>query len=218
MKTKSGWLAGAGFTVGMCGVLVLGLFHVKIDLYPSSEKLLLRPYAMTCTGTLSEHCDVDLTQEIKEAFQYRDLMQKLRDADWGDEITIHLMGYGGDAMTMIQLSNTIRDSRATITMSVEGPVYSAHTTIALSGDKLIVKPGVMFMFHDVQFGKDGTPYTDPDPGTQATIQLFHEMLQSVAGDYLTDDEFSTIFNGGEVYISGEDMANRWSTNHDNSDN
>jgi len=218
LGTRSSWIAGAGFTVGMCGVLVLGLFHVKIDLYPSSEKLLPRPYAMVCSGTVSEHCDIDLTQEIKGAFQYRELMQKLRDAGSGDDITIHLMGYGGDAMTMIQLINTIKDSKATVTMSVEGPVYSAHTMLAMSGDKLVIKPGVMFMFHDVQVGKGGTPYDDPDPGMQATIALFHEVMINVAGDYLTTDELSTIFSGGEVYISGEDMAHRWSTHHDQADN
>ncbi len=154
-------------------------------------------------------CTVDLSDTIKDSEGYGEIYDLLQSAKEGDVIFFHLTGYGGNAFTMSKLISEINLTEAKVVMVVTGEVYSAHAILALAGDDLIIGPQGMLMYHDIQMNGQGTPYDSTDPRTQETIASFHRLLKVLFEDLLTKEEQAKIFAGGEVYISGPVMQERW---------
>lgn len=155
-------------------------------------------------------CDVDFSETIQSSDKYMSVFSLLKKAGPFDVITLHLEGYGGDALTATKMYNAIQASSATVIASVEGPVYSAHAVISMAPKTIHIWPGVLFMFHDVQMSNQNTL------GAEATRNAFHEVLVKELQGVATQDELNTILTTsgeGEVYILGPDMEQRLASRH-----
>jgi len=206
--------SGMFVVVGLVMASIMGVFHAKVDLYPHLSFVAQPPYELKCDSPIigGETCNVYMYDVIKDQDKYITLKEKLDTAGSNDEIIFHLGGFGGDAHTYLELYNHIKTSKATVTMKVEGHVYSAHAFLAISGDKLEVGDGVYLMFHDVQFD----PKYANDPGTLAFVAYFRTLLEKVAANgILTRDELDYMFAdpNHQLYIDAQEMKKRFDAHH-----
>lgn len=195
--------AGMFVTVGLVMASIFGFFHAKIDLYPHLSFVPPDPYNIDCQDTifLNQVCSVHLTDEIVDSNKYINLKKLLDGAGSGDKITIHLAGFGGDAHTLLSLYNSLRSTKADVTMSVEGHVYSAHALLAVMGDHLVVGKHLYLMFHDVQVA----PEARAIPAVAAFIDYAHGLFNDVLAGIIPAEVLAYLEEdpSHELYLPGE---------------
>lgn len=204
--------------VVMAATLLSG--SVKVNLHHTHTLDGIEPYQITCRGTILKTCDVFLTTKIGDQGSYLSLFTLFQTAKEGDQIRLHMNGYGGKVDTTVQFINEMKSSKALVTTIVEGPVYSAHAFISIAGTHVVIRPGAMFLFHDTSAlgntcddqkghkdrGTDAYPKCLED--IQMHILTFEAFLKSTLGSLLTDKEYKHMFAGGQIYITGPEMQKR----------
>lgn len=135
-------------------------------------------------------------------------------------IYIHLVGNGGDYEGMIYLANTLRAHHTV--MVVEGTVQSAHATLALMGDDIVVPEYGIFMWHLVSTtymerelcknaqGIDrGIPMQQKcEQDVKAMSDLYNKEIIKTVSRILNSEEMSRLMKGEEVYLSAQEVKNR----------
>lgn len=195
----------------------INLYH-HLTLPEIDKYRIINKYELSTTiPFVHKHTDITLQDEIGNSEFFHDVVAVLRNASYGDTITFHLIGWGGQEDTMFFLINNVRASKAYVTMSVEAPVYSAHAYLAVSGDELVMAPYTYLMFHFSSVlnmdcdSKEGTDRgvsniehcnafktTDVDTGIK--------LLQSIS--LLTLWEKVRILTGHDVYITSDEYQRR----------
>jgi hypothetical protein len=157
----------------------------------------------------------NVESEIKTADAYTALITALQNAREGDVINIHLAGYGGDGGTMMVLISAIKASNATTVAIVEAPVYSAHAYLALSCNKLVMRPHTTLMLHNASTNDlDCDAFKGlKDRGHDESVKC-RQLQQAVnyMGDgllkefkLLTDEERQMISDGYDLYLTADEI-------------
>lgn len=205
-------------------ILVIGfaipgirVFH-HLEIPTLNKYRIIHRYEMkTSPPFIDSIYDITLEQGIHAPLYYEDISKVLREASRFDTIVFHLIGYGGAVNTTAMLINQIHESRGFIIMKVEGPVYSAHAYLALSGDKLEMAPDSYLMLHySSVLNLDCTGVKGEDRGVSkatkclqfknAEIDLTDNVLQGLS--YVTSTERVRLKAGEDIYLSPQDIANR----------
>jgi ATP-dependent protease ClpP protease subunit len=138
---------------------------------------------------------------------YTKWFHAIRNASENDVIVIHINSPGGDASTAIQFIRVLAESKATIVASVEGNCMSAATMIFLAADIHQIGEHSCFMFHNysgISIGKGGEMYDN----IVFERKWSERMLKSIYGDFLTDKEIEDILNNKDIWMDGEEVAER----------
>lgn len=165
--------------------------------------------------------DVILKSEIKTQEEFMYLLDILHNASKTDTVIFHIAGYGGDGQTMDVLINNIKTTKAHTIMIVEGPSYSAHAFLAVSGDELLMREYSFLMFHTVSlYGFDcsvipGLDRTRPvsekcEQMMTAIIDESNRLIDSIA--FLTLEEKENLKTGYDVYITSHEYWERTKAN------
>lgn len=129
---------------------------------------------------------------------HMELIELLQNAKDGDTITINIAGYGGQVITILNVVNAIRDSKAKVIGRVTSGAYSAHALLSCSVAELDFRPGAFLMFHSVQSNGGAMPYSELDPGTQHSID---SLLYDSCSHILTYQQmYDTVNNDYEYYV------------------
>jgi len=157
--------------------------------------------------------DLYLVGEIGPAEKYIQWFELIRNARPNDLITIHINSPGGNLYTTLQFLRVMKESRASITCSIEGACMSAATMIFLAGDSFMVSDHSAFMIHDyssVAYGK----------GSEQKQQVNFENVwakeigKSVYEHFLTDEEIDKVFTGIDIWMGSEEVVERLKTKVD----
>lgn len=204
-------------------VLLLALGIPGVNVYHHLELPTLNKYriVMTRTPSLShlfaKHIDITLEDQIRSNIWYEDVMKALREAKEGDTVTFHLSGYGGEIDSMYLLINGVRASKAIVTMSVEGSVYSADAELATAGDYLVMGKYTWLMFHSSTIlNVDCSQQKGTDRGVSNVehCQAFKDASLKEDAEFarnnpiLTDTEKASIASGHDVYLSSDEVLRR----------
>lgn len=169
------------------------------------------------------------SDSIGDHNNYLNIIKDISLAPEGTVITIHLAGYGGNMDTTVHLVNAIEESKATINVIVEGPVYSAHAFLAMTGKNIRVMDSSLLMFHRPAMKVNGeytsdvraicagekelsdrgqSAYTKCLDQQKAVTRLFERFAAKYVYPYLTQQEIENYRNGHDVYIDGPEMQRR----------
>lgn len=209
-------IAGSGYYV---------VQKVVSNIYPKLLMLNMsnvEPYTITCTETLSRVCDVRLSSVIVGNEKYRKLNDILIQANARNTVRFRLAGNGGRISTLIQLMNSIKETKAKTIMIVEGDVYSAHAMLALSGDQIIIKENVMFLFHHSSaLNTDACDQYDKDSKDRGIsmqqkcrnfvknhLTIFQKYLINSLQHVLTKQEMKDMLEGHDIIIPGDELRDR----------
>ncbi len=203
-------MASMFMTVGLVMASVLGVFHIKVDTQHSLKVDLPTPYSQIESGFIFKTTDIYLTTLIIFPEAYHELMKKLDTAKVGDRVNIHLAGDGGDTIATIALYNSLKRTRAHITMIVEGDVYSAHAFLSLMGDDLKVGKGVIFMFHHGQ-------HEDVSQYGEKVVKMIafrdtqtNKFIDELLTPYFRAQDIKTLEDTTNMLLAnGEYMQERW---------
>jgi ATP-dependent protease ClpP protease subunit len=148
-----------------------------------------------------------LSGTIEPADEYVEWFDTIRNSGANDIIRIYINSYGGDLFTAIQFLRVLKETEATIVMSVEGACMSAATMIFLCADQIEVSEHSMFMFHNYSGGAIGK-------GGEMIDQLIHErawsekMMRDIYEDFLTEKEISAMLDNKDIWMDGEEVVKR----------
>lgn len=148
-----------------------------------------------------------LSGHIESSEEYVDWFDIIRNSGPNDIIKIYINSYGGDLFTAIQFYRVLKETEASIIVSVEGACMSAATILFLCGDQVEVSEHSMFMFHNYSGGARGK-------GGEMLDQLLHErtwsekLMRDVYNDFLTDEEIDAMLDNKDIWMDGEQVIER----------
>jgi ATP-dependent protease ClpP protease subunit len=148
-----------------------------------------------------------LSGEIESSEEYIQWFDTIRHAGENDIIKFYINSPGGDVFTAIQFMRSLKETEASVVMSVEGICASAATMILLCGDSFEVSEHSMFMFHNYSGGTFGK-------GGEMLDQLKHErvwsekLLKDTYADFLTESEINSILDNRDIWMDGEEVIKR----------
>ena len=148
-----------------------------------------------------------LNGDIESSDEYIQWFDTIRHAGENDAIKIYINSYGGDVFTAIQFMRVLKETSATVIMSVEGACMSAATMVFLCGENFEVSDHSMFMFHNYSSGVFGK-------GGEMFDQLQHErawsekLLREVYKDFLTEEEITSVLHNKDIWMDGEEVIKR----------
>lgn len=148
-----------------------------------------------------------LSGSITAPENYIDVIESIRNAGPNDVVQIVINSGGGDLMTGLQLREAMMKSQAHIQCIVEGQCASAATMIFLAGHELVANEFSVFMFHNYSggtFGKGGEMHEQISFERRWSIQL----MQSIYKDFLTKAEISTMLDGKDFWMTGQEVMDR----------
>lgn len=172
-------------------------------------------------GTQGKICNIELSSDIQDFNQYRELFYLLQNATQDTTVVFHLSGNGGFIAPLYAMYNNISNTKANVIMQVDGPVSSAHAFLAFLGGRMVVHDTSYFMFHLPAFTDsrgENTVMLDcsglsgvVDRGQSMEekchqfayydIKLFNELFKQRIQPYLTQTQIKRYYQGYDVYVS-----------------
>lgn len=161
------------------GVIFLMVFSVVVSV--ASARNLVLPSVIRGDDALSGYSKV------------------LRNASEGEKINLFIQGYGGQATAAFRFMTDLRITKANVTCIVNGPVYSAHSLIALACNNLVISPFSFFMVHGVQGNGNGS-HRD----------AYNELQRPLLERILSTKEINELFKDSEksLYLNGKEVLKR----------
>jgi ATP-dependent protease ClpP protease subunit len=148
-----------------------------------------------------------ISGSIEEASEYVDWFNKIRHAGVNDVIRLYINSCGGDLFTAIQFMRVLRETNATIVVSVEGACMSAATLLFLMADDYEISPHSIFMFHNYSggaFGKGGEMIDQLVHERKWSLNLFTEAYK----DFLTSSEITSMMDNKDIWMDAAEVVNR----------
>jgi len=165
------------------------------------------PQTQIYATTLANRFAFYLSGEILDPEYYCNWFEVIRNASENDIIEIHINSYGGEAFTVVQLLNALKNTNATVNIFVEGRCMSAATFLLFAGDTLNVDEHSSFMFHTYStgmVGKSGELSTNIAHSTE----WFNNFVRSIYKDFLTEAEISSILDNKDIYMTATEVQKR----------
>ena len=148
-----------------------------------------------------------ITGQIKEPSEYTEWFDTIRHSGETDFIILYINSVGGNLFTALQFLSVLNDSEATVVVQVEGACMSAATMIMLAGDKFILSPHSMFMYHNYSgaaVGKGGEMYDNIMFERKWSKDFLHEVYEG----FLTKKEIDAILNNKDLWLTTNEVADR----------
>lgn len=148
-----------------------------------------------------------LCGDIESADEYIQWFDTIRHSSETDVIKIYINSYGGDVFTAIQFMRALKETSATVVMSVEGACMSAATMIFLCGDSFEVSEHSAFMIHTYSggmIGKGHEMHSQAQYERAWSINLIKEVYEG----FLTDAEIQKVIDGADMWMDGDEVVKR----------
>lgn len=148
-----------------------------------------------------------LSKEIGDPHEYVDMIHRIKVAQPGDVIFIHLNSDGGRIDTGVQIINAMQSSQAKIVTVLDSKAFSLATMIFLAGDEFIVHDHAIIMFHNFKggtFGKGNEMVAQLD----ASVKWFSALARKLYVPFLTNEEVDRLFKGEDIWMQSADIRKR----------
>jgi ATP-dependent Clp protease protease subunit len=145
--------------------------------------------------------------DLKSPENYTGVFEKIRNSSDCDRIIIRINSFGGNLMTALQFMRSLMETKAQVTVSVEGACMSAATFFLMVADEVQVTDHSLFMFHNYSAGHVGK-------GGEMWDAVFHErswsvtLLSDIYRGFFTEDEINDMLNNRDIWLSGHDVVTR----------
>lgn len=155
-----------------------------------------------------------LSGEIESSEQYIQWFNTIRHAGENDLIKVYINSPGGHVATAIQFMRVLRETQASIVMSVEGECASAATMIFLCGENFEVSEHSIFMIHTYSGGFIGK-------GHELHSQALYErtwsvkLIKEVYEGFLSENEMQRVIDGADIWMDGDEVIKRLKTRQKN---
>lgn len=157
----------------------------------------------------NDGCCILLYGDIGEGVRAGDIVKELIEAEslYG-KIDVRINSYGGDVMAGIAIFNALRNSKADITIYIDGIAASTASVIAACGKPVMMSRYAKLMLHNVSGGVYGT--TKEVENYVETMKEIENTLINIYSEKtgMTREEITAkYFDGNDHWLSADDALN-----------
>lgn len=150
---------------------------------------------------------VYLYDDIREPMHYVKLFQIIRNLSTRCLLNIYINSPGGYLTTLVAFANILDETKAHVTMIVDGFADSAAAILAFVGDDVIIHDHASIMFHNIHssgiFVQDGSRVK---ANIEAMLHIYKNLLIQYCSHVLTKQQIKNIIEqGSEYYFSGPEL-------------
>ena len=149
-----------------------------------------------------------LDEEVTAPGQYIQLLDTLYNAKAGDTVHIKIYSFGGWVDSGLNIIQAIFNTQAKVITTGMSIVASIAAVIWMCGHERRMLPGSALMVHMPSGGQYGKTADIEDECKQLN-EFFSNLLRTIGGDILTEDEFTRIIeNREDTFIPAEIINER----------
>lgn len=152
---------------------------------------------------------VYLTDFIQNPFTYNELAHTLREAYPSDEFIIYLNTPGGNIDSALMIIDAIKNTSAKVKAHLSGTVASAGTLITMVCHEIYIAPHTHFMIHNYSVQGVGGKGAEVRDYVKFNDTELNKTFKAIYGNFLTDKEASEIIEGKDLWLSSEEVIERW---------
>lgn len=178
--------------------------------------------SIDCKVIQSKVCDVYFDDDIGTPQNYQEVYKLAYDSKPNDLIRLHLAGNGGSGDGMLYLLGSLSHSKGRVIALIDGPVASAHATLAVAFGRPIITGYGYIYFHLISStntaedycstlsGKDrGLPiYIKCIEDEKKTTESYNKVMHKYIDKYLTKEEIQFMEEGHDIIIDLDDFKRR----------
>lgn len=153
--------------------------------------------------------DVYIDDDIKQAYEYRDVFNLLATCTEKDTVRFHINTLGGYIDTAIQFFHSLLNTKAK-TISIIYSACSAGAYIALCADEVEVTHFGYMMLHNLSSGIEGK-INDVHEYSTFTINQNNYIVEQLCFGFLSKAEISEMKKGKELWLNKSDICKRLKT-------
>jgi ATP-dependent protease ClpP protease subunit len=159
--------------------------------------------------TTSSQFRAFLNNDIAGPCMYNKLIHVLYSANEDDDVNIHINSGGGNVMTAFQILGAIMQSKANVSLYLEGEVGSAASMIAVGSPCAVyVSPFVSMLCHAYSSVQEGKRHE-----LKAAVDFYHDFLGQkmieIYKGFLSDSEIQEMLNGKDFMFDSEEITMRF---------
>lgn len=158
------------------------------------------------TSIITSEYEIHLGDDVGHSSDYNRIVNLLRNINKPHKatlVTLFLHNFGGSCDGCVNLVNAIRNCEAPVLARVTGRCASAGSTLALSGDYLLMEPNTELMFHN---------YSSVDSGKGHELRLsvdharmwVHQYFRDIHTPFLNARECKKIEKDEDIYVKWDD--------------
>lgn len=151
---------------------------------------------------------VRLDDVIQDPKYYRNILDRIEMLGENDEVELVLDTIGGNLDGCIALCDAIQSTPATVTAVLLNKIFSAGSAIALCCDNVEVRPNARMMLHSWSGNGFSGKSHEIKADWQFNEKYNENFLWSCYKDFLTEEEFQTMQNGTDFWLSAEQVIER----------
>jgi len=150
---------------------------------------------------------IRLSRSIGEADEFEDEFQVLACAGPNDVVKIIINSDGGIVATALLLCKAIRECEAHTIAFIGMFCSSAATLVALSCEEWEIDTESSFMIHTSTYGSYGKAQ-EVAAHTRHMDKMIPRLMFNAYTGFLSQDEIQGIVDGKDMWIEGQDLADR----------
>lgn len=150
---------------------------------------------------------VKLDRGVSEASEWQEELDTMRLAKEGDDVTLYINTWGGNADTMKEMLHIMENSEATFHGVLAGACYSAGGPIFLACDTVEVGRLAGMMCHTVQTGYSGSGNAVAKYGNYINEDA-RNILTSCYTGFLTQEEVEGLLSGDDLWLNATQIGER----------
>jgi ATP-dependent protease ClpP protease subunit len=159
------------------------------------------------TNHVCTRLNVYLDEGIQAAKYYRPLIEHMLNLSENDMVVFKVDNHGGLLEGAIALINAMHETEAQVEVVIAGACISAASLFALSAPVVSIAPHAYMMLHSGSFGTAGK-----QENVEAHVEFLSpkvkRLMQEVYQDFITDEEFSDISKGRELWLDTAEIHRR----------
>ncbi len=157
--------------------------------------------------TFSRTYIIRMSRDITEADDFEDEFQVLAQAGPNDLVQIIINSDGGKLATALLLCKAIRECEAHTIAYIGFTCASAATVVALACDEWEMDENSSFMLHTATYGVYGKG-NEIAAQSRHMEKMINRVQYNVYAGFLTQDEITSMIEGKDFWIEGEELAAR----------
>ena len=143
--------------------------------------------------------------EIQGDMQYFKLLTVLREAHYGQRIDIYMISPGGSVLHGNEIAAAMKNTHGTTVYHVGSFAASMAAVLACQADKLDIAPQAVIMYHTIQ-DVNGAVINPTTPDEKAFLAAAKVLTKNCK--FLTQEEYDSLWVGGEVWLTGTELNER----------
>lgn len=174
----------------------------------ASTTVVAQPSPVTIKSFTNNNIQISISGSIKDASDYQDIFEAIRNAGEADVIDILINSPGGYVGTAVQFKHILENTPATTRAHLEAECHSAATIIALACDELVVHPHALMLIHTYSGGGWGKS-ADLVSSVMAQDTWIKTLMKTSYEEFLSPKEIEALFEGKDYWIDAKDISARW---------